>query len=47
VIPAASSDVLHERIPNSLLYVVIGAGHLFFVERPDETVRALDAFVPA
>jgi 3-oxoadipate enol-lactonase len=47
VIPAASSDVLHERIPDSLLYVVTGAGHLFFVERPDETVRALETFVPA
>jgi 3-oxoadipate enol-lactonase len=47
VIPAASSDVLHERIPDSLLYLVAGAGHLFFVERPDETVRALETFVPA
>ena len=47
VIPAASSDVLHERIPDSLLYVVRGAGHLFFLERPDEMVRALESFVPA
>jgi pimeloyl-ACP methyl ester carboxylesterase len=47
VIPAASSDVLHERIPDSLLYVVRGAGHLFFMERPDETVRALESFAPA
>ena len=47
VIPAASSEVLHERIPDSLLYVVAGAGHLFFLERPDETVRALETFVPA
>jgi 3-oxoadipate enol-lactonase len=47
VIPAASSDVLHERIPDSLLYVVAGAGHLFFLERLDETVRALEIFVPA
>jgi 3-oxoadipate enol-lactonase len=47
VIPAASSRVLHERIPNSVLYMVIGAGHLFFVERLDETVRALETFVPA
>jgi 3-oxoadipate enol-lactonase len=47
VIPAASSDVLNERIPDSLLYVVSGAGHLFFLERPDETVRALETFVPA
>jgi pimeloyl-ACP methyl ester carboxylesterase len=46
VIPAASSEVLHERIPDSLLYVIRGAGHLFFVECPDETVRALETFVP-
>jgi 3-oxoadipate enol-lactonase len=47
VIPAASSDVLHERIPDSLLYVVAGAGHLFFLERPEETLRALETFAPA
>jgi 3-oxoadipate enol-lactonase len=47
VIPAASSDVLHERIGDSLLYVIRGAGHLFFVERLRETVRALETFVPA
>jgi pimeloyl-ACP methyl ester carboxylesterase len=46
VIPAPSSDVLHECIPDSVLYVVAGAGHLFFLERMDETVRALDKFVP-
>jgi 3-oxoadipate enol-lactonase len=47
VIPAASSDVLHERIHDSLLYVIRGAGHLFFLERPRETVRALETYVPA
>jgi 3-oxoadipate enol-lactonase len=47
VIPAASSDALHERIPDSHLYVVAGAGHLFFLEQPDETLRALETFVPA
>jgi 3-oxoadipate enol-lactonase len=47
VIPAASSDVLHERIPDSHLHVVAGAGHLFFLEQPDETLRALETFVPA
>ena len=47
VIPAASSDVLHERIHDSLLYVIRGAGHLFFLERLRETVRALETYVPA
>jgi 3-oxoadipate enol-lactonase len=47
VIPAASSDVLHERIPRSVLYVIRGAGHLFFLEQPDETLRALETFAPA
>jgi 3-oxoadipate enol-lactonase len=47
VIPAASGEVLHQRIADSVLYVIAGAGHLFFVERPDETARALETFAPA
>ena len=47
VIPGASSEVLHERIPGSRLEVMPGAGHLFFVERPDDTVRVLEAFLSA
>jgi 3-oxoadipate enol-lactonase len=47
VIPPGSSDVLHERVSQSLLYVIRGAGHLFFLERPRETLRALETYVPA
>jgi pimeloyl-ACP methyl ester carboxylesterase len=45
VIPGASSHVLHERIPGSRLEVVAGAGHLFFLERPDGSVRLLEEFL--
>jgi pimeloyl-ACP methyl ester carboxylesterase len=45
VIPAASSDVLHERIPGSRLEVVSGTGHLFFAERPAATVDLLESFL--
>ena len=45
VVPAASSNVLHERIPDSRLEVVGGAGHLFFLERPEESLRLLEEFL--
>jgi 3-oxoadipate enol-lactonase len=45
VIPGASSEVLHERIPGSRLEVVQGAGHLFFLERPEESLRLLEDFL--
>jgi 3-oxoadipate enol-lactonase len=45
VIPGASSEVLHERIPGSRLEVVADAGHLFFLERPEESVRLLEDFL--
>lgn len=45
VIPAASSDVLRDGIPGSELRVIEGTGHLFFVERPAESLRLLDAFL--
>ena len=45
VIPAANSDLLASEIPNARLVVIPGAGHLFFVERPDETLAELRAFL--
>jgi 3-oxoadipate enol-lactonase len=42
VIPGASSEVLHERIPGSRLEVIAGAGHLFFLERPEESLLLLE-----
>jgi 3-oxoadipate enol-lactonase len=45
VIPRASSDVLHECIPGSRLEVIAGAGHLFFLERPEESGRLLGDFL--
>ena len=45
VIPAASSDVLHDRIPGSRLEVLAGAGHLFFLEQPERTVELLEDFL--
>jgi pimeloyl-ACP methyl ester carboxylesterase len=45
VIPARSSEVLRARIPGARLVVVERAGHLFFLERPDESVRLLEDFL--
>ena len=44
IIPAANSRVLAGRIPRARLVIVGGAGHLFFIERPAETLGALRAF---
>ena len=45
VIPGANSEVLAERIPGARLEVIAGAGHVFFVERPEETLAVLEAFL--
>jgi pimeloyl-ACP methyl ester carboxylesterase len=47
IIPAPSSDVLHERIPDSTLSTIASAGHVFFIERPAETERVLREFLGA
>ena len=45
IIPAASSEPLAERIPDAELRVIDGTGHLFFVERAEETVGAVEDFL--
>jgi pimeloyl-ACP methyl ester carboxylesterase len=45
VIPAASSELLRERIPGARLEVIPGAGHLFFIEKPTETLALLEDFL--
>ena len=45
VIPAPSSDVLVERIPRAKLVTIAGAGHVFFLEKPEETHALLADFL--
>jgi 3-oxoadipate enol-lactonase len=45
VIPAVNSETLRERIPGAQLDVIDGAGHLFFIERPERTLAALERFL--
>jgi pimeloyl-ACP methyl ester carboxylesterase len=45
VIPGASSELLAERIPRATLRVIAGSGHLFFLERPEETLQLLCEFL--
>jgi 3-oxoadipate enol-lactonase len=45
VIPGASSRVLADRIPDSTLRIIPGTGHLFFLERPDQTLAILGKFL--
>jgi pimeloyl-ACP methyl ester carboxylesterase len=35
--PPQNARILHERIPNSELVVLPGAGHYFFIEFAEET----------
>ncbi len=45
VIPAASSEIFAELIPDATLRTIPGAGHLFFIEQPELTLRLLRAFL--
>jgi len=45
IIPGESSELLAHRIPSAELRIIRGAGHLFFLERPDETIEILAGFL--
>jgi pimeloyl-ACP methyl ester carboxylesterase len=47
VIPGGSSGLLAERIPGATLRVIPGTGHLFFIERLDDTLAVLGEFLGA
>jgi pimeloyl-ACP methyl ester carboxylesterase len=42
LVPFANSEVLAKAIPGARLHVLKGAGHVFPLEREEETVRALE-----
>jgi len=45
VIPGESSTLLAERIPDARLEIIDGTGHLFFVERPIQTLMLITEFL--
>ncbi|HEX6130346.1 MAG TPA: alpha/beta hydrolase, partial [Actinomycetota bacterium] len=45
VVPAENSRILAGRIPNARLVVMDNVGHLFFVEKPAETVATIREFL--
>jgi 3-oxoadipate enol-lactonase len=47
VIPGGSSGLLAERILGATLRVIPGTGHLFFIERLDDTLAVLGEFLGA
>ena len=45
VVDYRNADLLAARIPGSRVELLEGCGHLFFWERPNESVRLLDGFL--
>lgn len=43
--PVKYAEYLHQKIRDSRLLLVPGAGHMVMIERPEEMNRALDAFL--
>jgi 3-oxoadipate enol-lactonase len=47
LIPEANSRLLAEHLPQASLTILQPAGHLFWIERPEETIEALVGFLSA
>ena len=45
--PAQNSEMLRAGIPGAKLYEIVGAGHIFFWEAPEESAAAVSAFLQA
>ncbi len=45
IVPPLSSAVLHEAISGSRLAEIEGAGHLFFIEKPGESLEVVEGFL--
>jgi pimeloyl-ACP methyl ester carboxylesterase len=45
LVPPENAEVLRERIPESRLVHLRGAGHVFFIEDPKETAKVVTAFL--
>ena len=45
MVPPGNSQLLAEGISGAELYIMLGAGHSFYRERPDEVYRVVSAFL--
>jgi len=45
IVPHANAEVLHGAIAGSKVHTLKAAGHMFFWEAPDETVRVAGDFL--
>lgn len=45
IIPLRQAQAMHERLPNSRLVVIKNCGHLPFIEKPEETQKAMFEFL--
>jgi 3-oxoadipate enol-lactonase len=44
-IPVQNAELIANRIPNALLRIIRGAGHLLFIERPEEMEHTVRGFL--